>query len=177
VARQLSDRGWHVILTARKEDQGAAAAAKLKNASFLELDITDKSSVARAAKEVSKLDVLVNNAAIIADGDRDVLTIRPEVVARTIQTNALGALRVLHYKVEGRQLFGVRWQNAAATPLWAERSDGAFSNGRSLSIGFLCNAVMPLLKLETTVALSEEPRVTKTKRGVRRAWKPKLRRK
>jgi NAD(P)-dependent dehydrogenase (short-subunit alcohol dehydrogenase family) len=94
VARQLSERGWTVIVTARRNDRGSAAAAKLKNASFLELDITDDSSVARAAKEVSMLDVLVNNAGIIVQGDQDVLTIRPEVVARTIATNALGALRV-----------------------------------------------------------------------------------
>jgi NAD(P)-dependent dehydrogenase (short-subunit alcohol dehydrogenase family) len=93
VARQLSERGWKVILTARRKDQGSAA-AKLKNASFLELDITADASVARAVKEVPKLDVLINNAAIIADGDQDILTIRPELVARTIATNALGALRV-----------------------------------------------------------------------------------
>jgi NAD(P)-dependent dehydrogenase (short-subunit alcohol dehydrogenase family) len=94
VARQLPERGWTVIVTARRNDRGSAAAAKLKNALFLELDITDDSSVARAAKEVSMLDVLVNNAGIIVQGDQDVLTIRPEVVARTIATNALGALRV-----------------------------------------------------------------------------------
>ena len=94
VARQLSERGWTVIVTARRNDRGSAAAAKLKNALFLELDITDDSSVARAAKEVSMLDVLVDNAGIIVQGDQDVLSIRPEVVARTIATNALGALRV-----------------------------------------------------------------------------------
>lgn len=94
VARQLSGRGWKVILTARRKDRGAAAAAKLKDASFLELDVGEDASVARAAKAVSELDVLINNAAIIADGDQDVLAIRPEVVARTIATNALGALRV-----------------------------------------------------------------------------------
>jgi NAD(P)-dependent dehydrogenase (short-subunit alcohol dehydrogenase family) len=94
VARQLADRGWRVLLTARRKDQGAAAAAKLKNAKFLELDITNDTSVTRAAKQVTSLDVLINNAAIIADNDQDILTIRPEVVARTIETNALGALRV-----------------------------------------------------------------------------------
>jgi NAD(P)-dependent dehydrogenase (short-subunit alcohol dehydrogenase family) len=93
VARQLSERGWIVILTARRPDQGSAA-AKLKNASFLELDVTDDASAAQAAKGVSELDVLINNAAIIADGDQDILTIKPEVLARTIVTNALGALRV-----------------------------------------------------------------------------------
>ena len=93
-ARQLSDRGWKVILSGRKRDQGTAAAAKLKNASFLELDVTDEHSVARAAKAVPELDVLINNAAIIADGDQDILTIRPEALGETIATNALGALRV-----------------------------------------------------------------------------------
>jgi NAD(P)-dependent dehydrogenase (short-subunit alcohol dehydrogenase family) len=55
VARQLSGRGWKVIVTARRRDQGSAAAAKLRDASFLELDITDDASVACAAKEVSAL--------------------------------------------------------------------------------------------------------------------------
>jgi NAD(P)-dependent dehydrogenase (short-subunit alcohol dehydrogenase family) len=94
VARQLAERDWKVILTARRKDQGSAAAARLKNASFLELDITDDASAGRAAKQVSTLDVLINNAAIIAEGDQDILTIRPEVMERTIATNALGALRV-----------------------------------------------------------------------------------
>ena len=94
VARQLSERGWKVIVTARRRDRGSAAAAKLKNASFIELDITDAHSVAQAAKRVSQLDVLINNAAVIAEGDQDVLKIGPELVARTIETNALGALRV-----------------------------------------------------------------------------------
>ncbi|SPE56720.1 hypothetical protein SBV1_2500008 [Verrucomicrobia bacterium] len=47
-------------------------------------------------------------------------------------------IRGVHYNVKGRQLFWsavAERQSAAATPLWAERSDGAFSNGRSLSNG------------------------------------------
>lgn len=59
VARQLSERGFRVILTARRADAGLAAAAKLKNASFLELDITDPVRVARAASQVTQLDVLI----------------------------------------------------------------------------------------------------------------------
>jgi NAD(P)-dependent dehydrogenase (short-subunit alcohol dehydrogenase family) len=93
-ARQLSERDWKVILTARHKQPGTDAAAKLKNASFLELDINDAASVRRAAEEVPVLDVLINNAAIIADCDENIVTIPPEVVARTIETNALGALRV-----------------------------------------------------------------------------------
>src|SRR6267142_4090994 len=93
-ARQLSERGWKVILTARRREQGAAAVAKLKNSTFLELDINDAASVANAARKVSELDILINNAAIIAEGDQDILTVRPELIAGTIETNALGALRV-----------------------------------------------------------------------------------
>lgn len=93
-ARQLSERGWRVILTARRKKEGAVAAAKLKNATFLEMDITDVGSVARAAKQVKSLDVLINNAAIIPEHDQDVLTIAPEVMGSTIETNALGALSV-----------------------------------------------------------------------------------
>ncbi len=94
VGRQLSERGWKVVLSARQKKQVSSAAAKLKNASFVELDITDDASVARAAKQIPELDVLVNNAGIIEKGDQDILTVRPELVARTIATNALGALRV-----------------------------------------------------------------------------------
>ena len=94
VARELSERGWQVILTARRQDQGKEAAAKLKNASFVELDINNDSSIGRAARNVPKLDALINNAGLIAEGDNDILTIRPELIAETIETNALGALRV-----------------------------------------------------------------------------------
>jgi NAD(P)-dependent dehydrogenase (short-subunit alcohol dehydrogenase family) len=94
VAHQLSERGWKVIVTARRRDAGSAAAARLKNASFLELDITDPGSAARAAGEVPELDVLVNNAAIVAEGDQEILTIQSDLIARTVETNALGALRV-----------------------------------------------------------------------------------
>lgn len=93
-ARQLSEDGWKVILTARRREQGLAAAAKLKNASFLELDITKKSSVEKAAKAVSELDVLINNAAIIPDHDQDIVAIAPELIGKAIEINALGALRV-----------------------------------------------------------------------------------
>ena len=83
VARQLSERGWKLILTARRNDRGSAAAAKLKNASFLELDITDDRGVTQAANGVTSLDVLINNAALIAKGDRDVLPqFKPSPTAR-----------------------------------------------------------------------------------------------
>ncbi len=94
VARELAGRGWKVIVSARRRNEGSAAAAKLTNASFLEMDITDDASVLRAAAEAPALDVLINNAAVISEGDQDILSLKPELIARTIASNALGALRV-----------------------------------------------------------------------------------
>jgi NAD(P)-dependent dehydrogenase (short-subunit alcohol dehydrogenase family) len=62
-----------------RNDEGSAATAKLKNASFLEIDITADASVARVAEGVPALDVLVNNAVIIADGAQE---LRRWLVAR-----------------------------------------------------------------------------------------------
>jgi NAD(P)-dependent dehydrogenase (short-subunit alcohol dehydrogenase family) len=94
VAKQLSARGFSVVLTARKPEQGAAAAAKLGNARFLEMDITDPASIQKAATGLPRLDVLVNNAAILAEGDSDILHVAPELVLKTLATNTVGALRV-----------------------------------------------------------------------------------
>jgi len=94
VAKQLSERGFGVILSARKPELGRAAAAKLRNACFLEMDISDPESVRKAAGQLTQLDVLVNNAAILQDGDADILRVPPELVLQTLATNTVGALRV-----------------------------------------------------------------------------------
>jgi NAD(P)-dependent dehydrogenase (short-subunit alcohol dehydrogenase family) len=103
VARQLATKGFRVFVGARNRDAGRAAAdAIAKNgekATFLEIDVTDDTSVTAAAREFSKiadrLDVLVNNAGIIVDGDNAILEISDELLRTTLETNTLGALRVL----------------------------------------------------------------------------------
>jgi NAD(P)-dependent dehydrogenase (short-subunit alcohol dehydrogenase family) len=94
VARQLSERGFRILLTARRSDLGKAAAAKLPHASFLELDIDDHASVTRAAGQVDQLDVLINNAAILSGADADILRLPTDLVLKTVATNTVGALRV-----------------------------------------------------------------------------------
>ncbi|PUZ48173.1 hypothetical protein GQ55_7G224500 [Panicum hallii var. hallii] len=73
VCRQLAGAGVTVVLTARDEARGAAAAERLRalglpDVLFRQLDITDAPSIARLADflktRFGKLDILVNNAAL-----------------------------------------------------------------------------------------------------------------
>ncbi|HKS31386.1 MAG TPA: SDR family NAD(P)-dependent oxidoreductase [Chthoniobacterales bacterium] len=96
-ARQLTGRGFRVFLGARNEKAGGTAAQKI-GAMFLKIDVSDQRSIREAAKELAKavdhLDVLVNNAGIIVDGDDAILKATPEQFEETMRTNALGPLLV-----------------------------------------------------------------------------------
>ena len=102
VARQLAGKGFHVFVGARKREAGRAAAHAIEKnggkATFLEIDVSDNASVTAAAREFSKsadrLDVLVNNAGILMDGDDAILKISDELLRNTLKTNTLGSLRV-----------------------------------------------------------------------------------
>jgi NAD(P)-dependent dehydrogenase (short-subunit alcohol dehydrogenase family) len=102
VARQLAGNGFHVFVGARSRESGRKAADEIAKqggeATFLEIDVSDDNSVTAAAREFAKtadhLDVLVNNAGIIVDGDDAILKISDELLRKTLETNTLGALRV-----------------------------------------------------------------------------------
>jgi NAD(P)-dependent dehydrogenase (short-subunit alcohol dehydrogenase family) len=102
VAQQLAGKGFHVFVGARNTKAGRKAAEEIANqggkATFLEIDVSDSDSVTAAAREFSKvadhLDVLVNNAGIIVDGDNAILEISDDLFQKTLETNTLGALRV-----------------------------------------------------------------------------------
>lgn len=102
VARQLAAKGFHVFVGARNSKAGRTAAGEIakkdRKATFLEIDVADNDSVITAAHELSNiadhLDVLVNNAGIIVDGDNAILEISDDLFRKTLETNTLGALRV-----------------------------------------------------------------------------------
>ena len=113
VARQLAAKGFHVFVGARNAKAGRKAAEAIAKqcharsatalqaggkATFLEIDVADGDSVTSAAREFSKiedhLDVLVNNAGIIVDGDEAILEISDDLFRKTLETNTLGPLRV-----------------------------------------------------------------------------------
>ncbi|XP_009796277.2 (+)-neomenthol dehydrogenase-like [Nicotiana sylvestris] len=89
ICRQLASKGIVVILTARDEKKGAEAIDILKECGlsnyviFHKLDVTDPSSVAQLKDFIkarfSKLDILVNNAAVLGLlMDEDVTITSPE---------------------------------------------------------------------------------------------------
>jgi NAD(P)-dependent dehydrogenase (short-subunit alcohol dehydrogenase family) len=107
VVRDLARKGFHVFLGARNSDAGVAAAQKLNKEgekeeygeiTFLKIDVSKPDSIRSAAEEYSKksdrLDTLVNNAGILLDDDKDILTTTPEIFETTLRTNTLGALLV-----------------------------------------------------------------------------------
>jgi NAD(P)-dependent dehydrogenase (short-subunit alcohol dehydrogenase family) len=102
VTRQLAAKGFHVFVGARNLKAGRKTAEEIAKsggkATFLEIDVDDNDSVTSAAHEFSNiedhLDVLVNNAGIIVDGDNAILEISDDLFRKTLETNTLGPLRV-----------------------------------------------------------------------------------
>lgn len=102
VCRQLAARGIRTLLTARSEDKGRPAAQALAEqglpVSFFPLDMTDEQSLQRVAeyvpRELGRLDILVNNAAVALDLKHPGLEIDMSVVRTTIETNVYGPLRL-----------------------------------------------------------------------------------
>ena len=96
-ARQLAERGYDVIVTARDEEAARAAAGEI-GARPLQLDVSDPASIERAAAAVAEdpgsLDVLVNNAGI--GSDFGVAGAEPDfdAIQRALDTNFFGAYRL-----------------------------------------------------------------------------------
>ncbi|MFI1097382.1 SDR family oxidoreductase [Streptomyces sp. NPDC020917] len=94
IARQLAGAGMTVLVGSRDEERGRRTVEEIGGgARLLVLDVTDAESVAAAARQVERLDVLVNNAGIMLDSwappEGDV-----EAFRRTYETNLFGVLRV-----------------------------------------------------------------------------------
>jgi NAD(P)-dependent dehydrogenase (short-subunit alcohol dehydrogenase family) len=102
VARQLGSKGFHVFIGARNSENGRKATETLRKngamATCVSLDVSDPESIRNAVHFVSAaadhLDVLVNNAGVILEGDNSITQLEAETVTQTFQTNTLGPLLV-----------------------------------------------------------------------------------
>lgn len=105
ICRQLAKRGsLRVVLTARDETKGGAAAKKLRDEGLdvecRPLDVTSERSVRALADHLAathqRCDILVNNAGVMADprGSR-VLDSRLQTWRETLNTNLIGPLMII----------------------------------------------------------------------------------
>jgi NAD(P)-dependent dehydrogenase (short-subunit alcohol dehydrogenase family) len=99
VARQLAERGYLVVLTARDQAKAAAAAEEIAGEVVArQLDVADPGSVEALAAGVSedpgRLDVLVNNAGVVMDGGTAGAEPDFDLIQATLDTNFFGAYRV-----------------------------------------------------------------------------------
>jgi NAD(P)-dependent dehydrogenase (short-subunit alcohol dehydrogenase family) len=98
-ARQLAARGATVIVASRDLERAEMAATEIGGTTeALQIDITAESSLHAAAAEIAnrhgRLDVLANNSAVLLDHYESLLTLTPEVLRQTLETNLIGTFRV-----------------------------------------------------------------------------------
>ncbi|MFI7061567.1 SDR family oxidoreductase [Kribbella sp. NPDC050124] len=102
IARQLGMAGFTVLAGSRDQARGEAAAKELVAEGYeleaVQLEVTDPASVRAAAgrieAEYGRLDVLVNNAAIIPQGDDAVSRIAGDVLREAFEVNVFGLVEV-----------------------------------------------------------------------------------
>ena len=102
VTRQLALRGFTAILGARDLPKGEESASSLQQSGLkvipIQLDVTEQQSVEDAKhlveEQFGKLDVLINNAAILYDSWQRAENANLETVREAFETNTLGAWRM-----------------------------------------------------------------------------------
>ncbi|MBL8382832.1 MAG: SDR family oxidoreductase [Burkholderiales bacterium] len=97
VCRQLKAAGIDVVLTARDDAKGRAAALEL-GVRFHRLDVTRQDSVDALADwlalEFGHLDILVNNAGIMPDGGLMLRRMKMTMINEVLATNTTAPIRV-----------------------------------------------------------------------------------
>src|SRR5918911_558897 len=107
ISKQLTRQGISVIIGSRDILQGEAAAKTIARqedtsatiVSALALDVTEQDSVDRLARaiysKIGKLDILVNNAAVLLDESNNLPSKTDlKIVRATLETNLIGAWRL-----------------------------------------------------------------------------------
>ena len=96
--KQLSELGLTVILTSRDPSKGKIAAKTLTATGldliFYQLDVTNKNNIRnvynQVEQEFGRLDILINNAAILYDQNQSTINVDLNLVNKVLTTNLFG---------------------------------------------------------------------------------------
>lgn len=98
-AKQLAARGAKVIIASRNRARAEKAAHQIGSSTeAIQLDITDESSLHQAVEQIrqrhGRLDVLANNSGVLLDGDDSLISLQPQTLRATLETNLIGTFRI-----------------------------------------------------------------------------------
>ena len=98
IAAGLARLGFRVGIGARDDGRRETAVAELRAEGHdvfgVALDVTDDASVAAAAAQLDRLDVLVNNAAVTGGMPQEPTQVSAAQVLEVVDTNVVGVIRV-----------------------------------------------------------------------------------
>jgi NAD(P)-dependent dehydrogenase (short-subunit alcohol dehydrogenase family) len=103
LVRRLAEVGMRVVLACRAVEHGRVAVERLGDladqVAVRQLDIRDPASVAQLVtwmdRRLGRCDVLMNNASVLLDDDRDAAGVDLDLVRRTLETNLFGMWRLV----------------------------------------------------------------------------------
>lgn len=139
IARQLLQKDFFVIITARNPMKGKEALEKLKivseNVFFIGMDVSDSESIKSAVKlfeeKFNSLDVLVNNAGILIDRGTAIDRLDEDILWDSLRTNTIGPFLVtkhfLHFMNKNGRVINI------SSELGALSSMGSYSPAYSIS--------------------------------------------
>ncbi len=159
IAKDLAARGFTVLVGSRNLERGETAAKSVgAGALALQLDVTDHASIAAAAerirKELGRLDVLVNNAAISYAGKPGV-SFEEKLAAGRPSSVSLTEVRA----VFETNVFGVIAVTQAMLPLLREAPAGRIVNVSS-GVGSLTRQTDPSYAYRSIISATYIPSKT-----------------
>jgi NAD(P)-dependent dehydrogenase (short-subunit alcohol dehydrogenase family) len=106
VARQLAGRGYRVIVSARTLEKAQSGARQIPgNVHAVAIDVTRPESIsvahAEALERFGRVDVLVNNAAVLLNETTPLMDVPVSDFRDTLETNLIGAVAVSQEFVPG----------------------------------------------------------------------------
>ncbi|TKH05778.1 SDR family oxidoreductase [Peribacillus simplex] len=103
LVKQLALNSFKVILASRDPEMGHEGTQKLKESnldvSFLVMDVDNQKSIHQAAitvnEQYGRLDVLINNAGVYLDENKNLVTMDNSILEKTMATNFFGVYHVI----------------------------------------------------------------------------------